>query len=300
MPCTSSGAVSLRTRITASPRLPHSAAVSASKTIRPAAAPGDALSPVPAMSYLSSGSMREKNSASSWRGSTRQIASSFDDQPFVNEIERDLDRGLGAAFAAARLKHVQLAALDRELEVLHVAVVRFELLGDRDELRVHGRLRFLQIGDLLGRADARHDVFALSVAQVLAEQLARAGVGIARERDARPRIVAHVAEHHRDDADRRAPIVGHLVVGAVIDRALGIPGVEHGPDGEVAAARRRLGESRVSRSRLTIVEILRDQRLPIVRAQLRVGLNAELRFGRVQQAFKVLFVDLQARRWRTW
>ena len=68
----------------------------------------------------------------------------------MHEIERDLDGGFGAAFAAARLQHVELAALDRELEVLHVAVVRLELIGDRDELRVDVGLRSLQIGDSSG------------------------------------------------------------------------------------------------------------------------------------------------------
>ena len=37
-------------------------------------------------------------------------------------------------FARARLEHVELAALDRELEVLDVAVVLLELLADAQEL----------------------------------------------------------------------------------------------------------------------------------------------------------------------
>ena len=48
MPCTSSGAVSTRTRITSSPRAPRATALSASNTISPVAAPGEALSPLPA------------------------------------------------------------------------------------------------------------------------------------------------------------------------------------------------------------------------------------------------------------
>ena len=56
------------------------------------------------------------------------------DQPFVDEVERDLDRGLGAALRAARLQHEELAALDGELEILHVAIVALEPLGDLVEL----------------------------------------------------------------------------------------------------------------------------------------------------------------------
>ncbi len=57
--------------------------------------------------------------------------------------------------------------------------------------------------------------------------------GIARERDARPRIVAHVSEDHRDDADGRPPVVGDAHVAPVIDGALGVPRIEDGLHGEV-------------------------------------------------------------------
>ncbi len=77
MPCTSSGAVSTRTRITGSPLAPRSAALSASKTISPVAAPGEALSPLPAIVNFSFGSIRAWKSWSSDAASTRASASSF-------------------------------------------------------------------------------------------------------------------------------------------------------------------------------------------------------------------------------
>ena len=46
------------------------------------------------------------------------------DQPLVGKLDRDLERRLGGALAGAGLQHPQLALLDREFEVLHVAVVR--------------------------------------------------------------------------------------------------------------------------------------------------------------------------------
>ena len=48
------------------------------------------------------------------------------DQPFVGKLDRDAQRRLGGALAGARLQHPQLALLDREFEVLHVAVVLLE------------------------------------------------------------------------------------------------------------------------------------------------------------------------------
>ncbi len=142
------------------------------------------------------------------------------------------DGRLGTALGAARLQHIELAALDGEFEILHVAVVPLELIGDIDELSVDAGREIFEVGDLLRRTDPGDDVFALRVAQILAEQLVLAGVRIARECDAGSRIVAHVPENHRDDANRRSPIVRNLVEAAIIDRALRVPRIEDGFDRE--------------------------------------------------------------------
>src|SRR5207237_3417060 len=52
------------------------------------------------------------------------------DETFVDHVAGDLDRGEAGALAGAGLQQVQLARLDRELNVLHVAVVPLELLVD--------------------------------------------------------------------------------------------------------------------------------------------------------------------------
>ena len=56
------------------------------------------------------------------------------DQFFVRHVDRDAHRGFRRAFAGARLQHEQLAALDRELHVLHVAEMLFEALRDLQQL----------------------------------------------------------------------------------------------------------------------------------------------------------------------
>ena len=58
------------------------------------------------------------------------------DQPFPHHVDRDLHRGLGGALARAGLQHPELALLDRELEVLDVAVMTFQLGGGALELVV--------------------------------------------------------------------------------------------------------------------------------------------------------------------
>ena len=160
----------------------------------------------------------------------------FRDQAFIGEFDRDAQRRFRGALAAAGLQHPQFALLDRELHVLHVAVVLFEQRVDPRQLlerlrhrAFHRRLvgagflaRFL--GDVLRRADARHHVLALRVDQEFAVELALAGRGIARERNAGRRRLAHVAEHHGLHVDGGAPGFRNVVQAAVGHRARVHPG----------------------------------------------------------------------------
>ena len=150
-----------------------------------------------------------------------------------DEVGGDLDRGGRGPLGRASLEDEELAALDRELDVLDVAVVPLELLADPHELGVGlGHLR-LHLRDLRRGPDAGHDVLALGIREVLPEQLVLARVRVAGEGDAGARIVTHVAEDHRDDIDGGAQVVGDLLVVAVIDGPLAEPAREDGLDGEI-------------------------------------------------------------------
>ncbi len=81
MPWMSSGEVSSRTRMTASPAVPSRSASPASNTILPTAAPGDAFRPVAITSRGAFGSMVGCSSWSRDSGSTRPIASSREIRP---------------------------------------------------------------------------------------------------------------------------------------------------------------------------------------------------------------------------
>ena len=61
------------------------------------------------------------------------------DDALVDHVDGDLHGRRRGPLRAARLEHVELAALDRELEVLDVAVVLLELLADALELAVDRR-----------------------------------------------------------------------------------------------------------------------------------------------------------------
>ena len=100
-------------------------------------------------------------------------------QTFVCELDRDPERRLGGALAGAGLQHPQLAPLDCELKILHVAIVPFEHSVDTLEPPERRRHRFFHrrlvgvhlharlLADLLRGADAGDHVLALGVDQEL-------------------------------------------------------------------------------------------------------------------------------------
>ena len=84
-------------------------------------------------------------------------------------------------FADARLEQVERALLDRELDVLDVAVVPLERGHRLDELRERLREALLHPRERLGRADPGDDVLALRVDEELAVEALLAGRRVARE-----------------------------------------------------------------------------------------------------------------------
>ncbi len=176
------------------------------------------------------------------------------DQPFATHIDGDLQGRRRRALAVARLQHPQLLLLNRELDILHVAVMALEQLADREQLLEHlrhhlfhrrqlGALGLLAgDGQMLRRADAGHDILALGIDEILAIELVGPGRRVAREGDAGGAIVAHIAEHHGLDIDRRAPAGRDLVQAAIGDGALIHPAAEHGADGTPELVRRILRE----------------------------------------------------------
>jgi len=213
------------------------------------------------------------------------------DHAFVDHVHRDLDgRGRGA-LPIAGLQHPQLAALDGELNVLHVLVVVLEDLADLREFRVGFRQVLGHPRDLLGGADAGDHVLALRVDQVLAVELLFARGRVARERDAGSGGVAHVAEHHRLHVDGGAPVARDAVHAAVVDRAVVVPGAEHGADRlEQLHLRvlRELGAHDLEVERL----VLLDDLLEVVRIELVVEVDALLLLDAVQNLLKFALGNL--------
>ncbi len=126
------------------------------------------------------------------------------DQAFIGELDGDPQCCFRGALAAAGLQHPQLALFDRELHVLHVAVMLFEQ-------RVDPRQFLERLGH---RGFHRCLVGAGLLARVFGDVL----------RDAGRRGVAHIAEHHRLHVDRGAPGLRNVMQPPVGHRARVHPG----------------------------------------------------------------------------
>ena len=215
------------------------------------------------------------------------------DQAFADHVDGDAQRRLGGALAGAGLQHPERAALDRELDVLHVAIVALEQVEDPGQLGEHVGHRLFhrrRLGagalarsqrQILRGADAGDDVLALGVDQIFAIISALAGGGIAGEGDAGRRGLAHIAEHHRLDVDRGAPVAGDMVDAAIGPGALRLPGAEH----------------RADRAPELIVHVLREGPAPKLLDQLAVAPRQPLPVGRLELGVEmdalVLLGDLE-------
>ena len=198
-----------------------------------------------------------------------------------------MQRGGGGALAHAGLQHPQLALLDGEFDIAHVAIVVLE--GDEDLFELGARLLqaldVLELCDGARIANARDDVFTLGIDQVVAVEFLLAVGGIAREGDAGRRRLALVAEHHGLHVDGRAQIVGDLVLLAIQRGARIVPAAEHGFDGQTqlrigilreadlaAFDQRRVivGGNVLGEDRLELL----DELLQILGGQIRVAFHA--------------------------
>ena len=156
------------------------------------------------------------------------------DEPLLDHLDGNTQSGGCGTLANAGLEHPELALLDGELDVAHVAVVILERQEDALELlacRLETRSA-LEVGDGLGVADAGDDVLALGVDQKVAVELLGAVGRVAREGDAGRGGLALVAKGHGLNVDGGTELVGDTVLLAVDAGALIHPAAEDGLDGK--------------------------------------------------------------------
>ena len=208
-------------------------------------------------------------------GLDAQHSLALGDHALVHQVACNLQSGLSGTLAVTGLQHIQVAILDGELHILHVAEVLLQAVCDGDELLVNLRHLLLQMADGERGADTSDDVLALCVDQVLAHQLLGAGGGVTGEGNAGAGTVAGVTECHLLHVDSGAPLVGDLVHLAVNVGAGVIPAAEDGLDSLDQLLLGILGEGTAL---VVLIDLLEDsnQSLQILGSQVSVGLVALL------------------------
>ena len=168
----------------------------------------------------------------------------------------------------------------------------FELAHDGTQLVVDGLVDALEVGQGQRVADARNDVLALRVLQVVAVDAGVAGGGVAGEAHAGAGVFTHVAEHHGADIDGGAQVVGDALAAAVDAGTLGVPGAEDGLDAHVHLGARILGEVLAG---LFLDDALEgvDEALEVLGGQLGVALHAALGLEVVEGVGEEVAVDVE-------
>ena len=195
------------------------------------------------------------------------------DHALVHQVTCDLQSSLSGTLAVTGLQHIQVAVLNGELHILHIAEVVLQTGSDLDELVVDLRHLLVQVADGRRGADTSNDVLALCIDEVLAHQLLSAGGGVTGECNAGAGAVTGVTESHLLDVDSGAPLVGDLVH-LTIDVCTGVvPAAEDGLDSLDELVLGVLGEGLAL---VVLVDLLEgaDQLLQVVSSQVNVVLDA--------------------------
>ena len=208
------------------------------------------------------------------------------DQPLVHHVHGHAERGRWRALPRARLQHVQLPVLDREFQVLHVAVMFLERLPHALELLVNFRHELREFVQMHGRANSRHHVLALRVQQEIAKKCLFSGRRVAREAHSRPGIVAGVPINHLHHVHRRAQQPGDLLHPPIGHRFLAHPRFKHRAN---RAPQLFFGVLRKSLSRilLKVFLVLAHQLAPTLGRNLRIVFHSQAILHRPQARFEV-------------
>ena len=153
------------------------------------------------------------------------------DESLVHHLHSHAHGCRGGALAHPGLENPQLLALDRELDVAHVAVVAFQCRHDPCQFGMVDGMNRCQVCERERVANSGHHVFSLGVLQVVPVRDALSGRRVSGETDASAGVVAQITEHHRLHVARCTQIVRDPVESAVLLRPSVVPRTEHRPDG---------------------------------------------------------------------
>ena len=216
------------------------------------------------------------------------------DQVLVDQLPSDPERRRSGALPDPGLQHPQLAALDGELDIAQVPVVRLQPAHHLHQLLVRRRVQRLQIVQRQGVPDAGDDILALRIGQVVPVRAGPTGRRVTGERNAGAAGLAQVAEHHRADVHRGTQVLRDPLPPPVQPRPIGVPGVEDSVDRHVQLLARVLRELLTGVLPHRVLE-RGDQRLQIIDIEVDVAGHTLGRLRLVQRIGEHLAGHLQHR-----
>ncbi len=163
----------------------------------------------------------------------------FGDKLFFDHVHRHIQSRCTGTFSDTRLQHPESSLLNRELQILHVLVVAFEFVSDRDQLFVKLRILFLKREQVLvliilgffvkrrRRPGSGNDIFTLCVHEPLAVEFVLTGCGVSRESDTRRTLFSHVTENHGLYVCRGTPFVRDTLDATVRVGTFTVPAFEY-------------------------------------------------------------------------
>ena len=146
---------------------------------------------------------------------------------FIHQITGNLHSCRCGTLAVSCLQEEQIAFLDGEFHILHVAVMVFQTVGNVHKLCITLRQILCQLGDRLRSTDAGYNVFALGINQVLAKNTLFAGGRVTGKCHAGTGGITHVAEYHGLDIDCGTPVTRDIIHTTVYNGTWVIPGTEY-------------------------------------------------------------------------
>ena len=149
------------------------------------------------------------------------------DHALIHHIAGNLKRCRSSSLAVTGLQEIQVSFLNRELHILHIAVMVLQFGGNLHKFCIALRKIFCQFGDRLRSTHTCHHVFSLCIDQILAKDSFLTGGRITGKCNTGSGGVTHISKYHRLYIDSGSPVTRDIIHTAIDNRTIIVPGTEH-------------------------------------------------------------------------
>ena len=215
----------------------------------------------------------------------------FGNHTLVDKVAGNFKRGVSGTLSVTGLEHKELAVLNGELHILHIAIVVFKNTAYIFELLKSFREFFCHLADGHRSTNAGNNVFALCVGKEFAHKVFFTGGGVTGKGNAGSAVIAHIAEYHGLYVNGGTPGIRNIIVAAIYVGSGVIPASEYCFDGADKLFFGVGGEINADFVFIFSLELLRKL-FKVVGGQLNVKLDVAFGFHFVNKLFEIFFTDL--------